>query len=135
MHTNWIETEFDGQIEPYAGELGEPDEPVPSRTVVVEVNGRRLEVKVPANWAAAAPVKPKKPVRRARGAKVSEASGNDLTSPMQGTIVKTAVSDGDTVAEELGRRSGGHEDGAADQRPSGRRRSGVGRGRDGARFE
>lgn len=100
VHTNWIETEFDGQIEPYAGELGEPDEPVPSRTVVVEVNGRRLEVKVPANLGGGgAPVKPKKPVRRARGAKVSEASGNDLTSPMQGTIVKTGVSDGDTVAE------------------------------------
>ncbi|MDI9627684.1 MAG: biotin carboxylase N-terminal domain-containing protein [Acidobacteriota bacterium] len=100
VHTNWIETEFDGHIEPYSGELGEPDEQVPSRTVVVEVNGRRLEVKVPANLGGGGtPAKPKKPIRRARGAKVSEASGDELTSPMQGTIVKTAVSDGETVAE------------------------------------
>ncbi len=100
VYTNWIETEFTGRIEPYAGELGEPDEQVPSKVVVVEVNGRRLEVKVPANLgASAAPVKPKKPVRRARGAKASEPSGDDLTAPMQGTIAKTAVSEGDTVAE------------------------------------
>ncbi len=100
VYTNWIETEFTGRIEPYAGELGEPDEQVPSKVVVVEVNGRRLEVKVPANLgASSAPVKPKKPVRRARGAKASEPSGDDLTAPMQGTIAKTAVSEGDTVAE------------------------------------
>lgn len=100
VYTNWIETEFDGQIEPYAGEMGEPDEQRPTRVVVVEVNGRRVEVKVPASLGASTgPVKPKKPVRRARGAKVSEASGDDLTAPMQGTIVKAAVAEGDQVAE------------------------------------
>ncbi|WP_250286412.1 biotin/lipoyl-containing protein, partial [Frankia sp. CiP1_Cm_nod2] len=36
--------------------------------------------------------------RRRSGAKAARAaSGNELTSPMQGTIVKIAVSDGDTV--------------------------------------
>lgn len=100
VHTNWIETEFDSQIEPYSGEIGEPDEEPPLRTVVVEVNGRRMEVKVPANLGGGAgPTRPKRPVRRARGTKVSEASGNDLTAPMQGTIVKTAVANGDQVAE------------------------------------
>ena len=100
VFTNWIETEFAGEIEPYSGELGEPDEATPTRNVVVEVNGRRLEVKLPANLGgAAAPVKAKKPVKRARGSKVTEASGDDLTAPMQGTIVKTAVNNGDQVSE------------------------------------
>ena len=55
---------------------------------------------MPANLGAQTePVKPKKPVRRARGGKVAEASGDELTSPMQGTIVKTAVANGDEVTE------------------------------------
>ncbi len=100
VYTNWIETEFAGNVEPYGGEIGEPDEQTPAKVVVVEVNGRRLEVKVPANLGGGAPpAKTKKPVRRARGAKVVEASGDALTSPMQGTIVKAAVAEGDTVAE------------------------------------
>lgn len=100
VFTSWVETEFSGEIQPYGGELGEPDEQTPSRVVVVEVDGRRLEVKVPANLGAQTePVKPKKPVRRARGGKVAEASGDELTSPMQGTIVKTAVANGDEVTE------------------------------------
>ncbi|MGI5950376.1 MAG: biotin carboxylase N-terminal domain-containing protein [Brooklawnia sp.] len=100
VYTNWIETEFDGVIQPYGGELGEADEQAPRKVVVVEVNGRRMEVKVPASLGGgAAPAKPKKPVRRARGSKAAEASGDELTAPMQGTIVKTAVADGDTVAE------------------------------------
>lgn len=99
VYTNWIETEFSGHIEPYTGDLGEPDEPVANRVVVVEVNGRRMEVKLPSTLSASAPRKPKKPTKRARGQKAAAASGNDLTSPMQGTIVKAAVSNGDQVAE------------------------------------
>ena len=99
VYTDWIETGFTGRIEPYLGELGEPDVQTPSKVVVVEVNGRRLEVKVPANLGGAAgPVKPKKPTRRARSISPADQS-EALTSPMQGTIVKTAVSDGDTVSE------------------------------------
>ncbi|HYO36787.1 MAG TPA: biotin/lipoyl-containing protein, partial [Geodermatophilus sp.] len=37
--------------------------------------------------------------RRGSGHGGSGASGDSLTSPMQGTIVKVAVADGDTVAE------------------------------------
>jgi len=99
INTNWIETQFSGGIEPYSGELGEPDEQVPSRTVVVEVNGRRVEVKVPAALGTGhGPTKPKRPTRRARSKSV-EASGDDLASPMQGTIIKAAAAEGDSVAE------------------------------------
>jgi acetyl-CoA/propionyl-CoA carboxylase biotin carboxyl carrier protein len=101
VHTRWIETEFDGNLPAYEGVLGEYDEPAALTTVVVEVNGRRLEVRMPAELGGAArPSSVKKPVRRARGAgKVAEASGNSLTSPMQGTVVKVAVEEGAHVSE------------------------------------
>ncbi|MBK8461537.1 MAG: ATP-grasp domain-containing protein [Nigerium sp.] len=102
VHTRWIETEFDNQIEPYTGELGDSEE-TEKTTVVVEVNGRRVEVKLPASLGTAAPAasaKGKKPTKRDRGgAKAAAPSSNALTSPMQGTIVKVAVAEGDEVAE------------------------------------
>ncbi|EPH02402.1 acetyl-/propionyl-CoA carboxylase, biotin carboxylase, biotin carboxyl carrier protein [Propionibacterium sp. oral taxon 192 str. F0372] len=100
VHTSWIESEFSGKVEPYVGELGEPTESEPMRTVVVEVNGRRVEVKIPSGLGGHTDErKPKKPNRRARSTKKAEISGNDLTSPMQGTIVKAAVANGTRVDE------------------------------------
>ena len=102
VFTDWIETEFDNQIKPYAGDLGVPDEASERQSVVVEVNGRRLEVKLPAGLQTGSPRAPKlrRPTKRGRGGgKVTEAGGNALTSPMQGTIVKAAVSEGQHVDE------------------------------------
>jgi acetyl-CoA/propionyl-CoA carboxylase biotin carboxyl carrier protein len=104
VHTRWIETEFTGTIAPYAGaaEAGEPQE---RSSVVVEVNGKRLEVVVPAGLGAATAASAsgpargaRKPARRSGAAAAKAPSGNALTSPMQGTIVKVAVADGDVVA-------------------------------------
>ncbi|MCZ2806457.1 ATP-grasp domain-containing protein [Modestobacter sp. VKM Ac-2983] len=98
VHTRWIETEWDNQVQPY-GPAAETDEPEPRQTVVVEVGGRRLEVSLPAGLAAggAAPgAGAAKPRKRSGGG--SAASGDSLTAPMQGTIVKVAVTDGATVA-------------------------------------
>jgi acetyl-CoA/propionyl-CoA carboxylase, biotin carboxylase, biotin carboxyl carrier protein len=101
VHTRWIETEFSGQIAPYAGPLGEAEESTPRSKVVVEVNGKRLEVLVPAGLGtangSAMGARSKKPVRRRSGAVTKSPSGNALTSPMQGTIVKVAVADGDVI--------------------------------------
>jgi acetyl-CoA/propionyl-CoA carboxylase biotin carboxyl carrier protein len=101
VHTRWIETEFSGQIAPYAGALGESPEPAARSKVVVEVNGKRLEVLVPANLStangSAATARSKKPVKRQGGGTAKTPSSNALTSPMQGTIVKVAVADGDAV--------------------------------------
>ncbi len=47
VYTSWIETEFDNQITPYAGDGAEGAEPDERQTVVVEVGGRRLEVSLP----------------------------------------------------------------------------------------
>jgi acetyl-CoA/propionyl-CoA carboxylase biotin carboxyl carrier protein len=101
VYTQWIETEFDNQIEPYAGETAEGPEPEERQRVTVEVGGKRLEVVLPsglgvgsgrANGArAAAP-------RRSSAAKShAAAGGNALTAPMQGTIVKFAVVVGEQV--------------------------------------
>jgi acetyl-CoA/propionyl-CoA carboxylase biotin carboxyl carrier protein len=100
VHTRWIETEWDNQVEPY-GPAAESDEAEPRQTVVVEVGGRRLEVSLPAGLAAGGPAPAAggaKPRKRAGGHGGSAASGDSLTAPMQGTIVKIAVEDGATVA-------------------------------------
>jgi acetyl-CoA/propionyl-CoA carboxylase biotin carboxyl carrier protein len=106
VHTRWIETEFDNQIPPFDGAAAEAEEPEQRETVVVEVGGKRLEVVLPAGLGlaagggAAAPGRAKAPKRSRSAAKQGAApSGDVLTSPMQGTIVKLAVGDGDTVAE------------------------------------
>src|SRR6476646_9309919 len=99
VHTRWIETEWDNQVPAYDAAPAEPDEAAPRQTVVVEVGGRRLEVSLPAGLAAggAAPGAAAKPRKRGSAHGGSAASGDSLTSPMQGTIVKVAVEDGATV--------------------------------------
>ncbi|MGY1682402.1 acetyl/propionyl/methylcrotonyl-CoA carboxylase subunit alpha [Geodermatophilus sp. SYSU D01176] len=103
VHTRWIETEWDNQVPPYTAAPAGHEEPEERQTVVVEVGGRRLEVSLPAGLAAGggapAAAGGAKPRKRGGGHGGSAASGDALTSPMQGTIVKVAVSDGDTVAE------------------------------------
>jgi acetyl-CoA/propionyl-CoA carboxylase, biotin carboxylase, biotin carboxyl carrier protein len=102
VHTRWIETEWAGGVAPF--------QPVPAsggsaperETVVVEVGGKRLEVTLPvlsARPAAAGPARPSSR-RSSSGAATSAAGGAaTLTAPMQGTIVKVAVADGDSVQE------------------------------------
>lgn len=103
VHTRWIETEFNNTIPMYSGAPGSVDSDEDERTtVVVEVNGKRMEVSLPdlggGTKHAAKPAASKtRKSRSARGA--AKGGGDELTSPMQGTIVKVAASDGDTVAE------------------------------------
>ena len=102
VHTRWIETEFNNTIPMYVGAPGSVDSDEDERTtVVVEVNGKRMEVSLPEMGGAAKPAaKPASKSRKSRSSRASaKAGGDELTSPMQGTIVKVAVSDGDTVAE------------------------------------
>ena len=106
VHTRWIETEWDNTIEPFAG--GEPldeEDTRPRQKVVVEVGGRRIEVSLPGDLAlsngAADPagVIRKKPKPRKRGSHAGAvASGDAVTAPMQGTVVKVAVEEGQEVA-------------------------------------
>ncbi|WP_026265904.1 MULTISPECIES: biotin carboxylase N-terminal domain-containing protein [unclassified Arthrobacter] len=106
VHTRWIETEFSNNLPAWT-----PDAPTDAdgsaedrQRVVVEVGGKRLEVVLPASLgtpgtAAGAAAKPGKSKKRSRSAGPAAATGNALTSPMQGTIVKVAVAHGDVVSE------------------------------------
>lgn len=104
VHTRWIETEFVNEIKPFAPAGGEAEEDESGReTIVVEVGGKRLEVSLPsslgmtlARTGLAAGAKPK---RRAAKKSGPTASGDTLASPMQGTIVKVAVEEGQEVKE------------------------------------
>jgi acetyl-CoA/propionyl-CoA carboxylase biotin carboxyl carrier protein len=101
VHTRWIETEFDNKLTPYDG-VADGADAIEREKVTVEVGGKRLEVVLPAGLGASAvsSATKKKPARRAgSGGKGAAASGDSLTSPMQGTIVKIAVEEGATVAE------------------------------------
>ncbi|WP_367044537.1 biotin carboxylase N-terminal domain-containing protein [Streptomyces sp. Je 1-332] len=104
VHTRWIETEFVNEIPAFSATAdAETDEEPGRETVVVEVGGKRLEVSLPsslgmtiARTAAAGGARPK---RRAAKKSGPAASGDTLASPMQGTIVKIAVEEGQEVQE------------------------------------
>jgi acetyl-CoA/propionyl-CoA carboxylase biotin carboxyl carrier protein len=100
VHTRWIETEFVNTIEPYVAAGVDGDEPAGRESVTVEVDGRRIEVSLPAGLGAGAqaPAAHASRAPKRKSAKLSAASGDALTSPMQGTIVKLAVEEGTVVA-------------------------------------
>ncbi|MFH9293726.1 biotin/lipoyl-containing protein, partial [Streptomyces sp. NPDC017520] len=103
VHTRWIETEFVNDIKPFAAPAdADTDDEAGRETVVVEVGGKRLEVSLPsslgmslARTGLAAGAKPKRRAARNSG---PAASGDTLASPMQGTVVKVAVEEGQEVA-------------------------------------
>ena len=106
IHTRWIETEFNNTIPAFDLSQGATatDDAGSRQSVIVEVGGKRLEVTLPesfalSNGSASNSSKKAKKAGRNRSAGPAAANGNDLTSPMQGTIVKVAVADGDLVAE------------------------------------
>ncbi len=101
VYTTWIETDYDNQLEPYVAPGADEDEPAARERVVVEVGGKRLEVVLPGSLGvSAAPAGGvKKAKRKKSGGAGAAVSGDSLTSPMQGTVVKLAVEDGAEVAE------------------------------------
>lgn len=101
VHTRWIETEFNNTLPAYNGALGVLEDEDERQKVTVEVGGKRLEVTLPAFGGAAAAKPAAAKARKSRSARggATAANSNELTSPMQGTIVKVAVKDGTKVAE------------------------------------
>jgi acetyl-CoA/propionyl-CoA carboxylase biotin carboxyl carrier protein len=124
IHTRWIETEFSGQLPSFTGPVAEQDIEPPSRErITVEVGGKRLEVVLPAallpagllaaGLLAAGPAAAGRPAPGHRGGSQGQrprsrgrggsgaagrADGDELASPMQGTIIKIVASEGDHVA-------------------------------------
>ncbi len=110
VHTRWIETEFVNSIPAWSANVAGAETPDAGerQRVVVEVGGKRLEVVLPSGLggsiaaaSSGAGSKSGKSKKRSRsaGATAAAAGGNALTSPMQGTIVKVAASEGDVVEE------------------------------------
>ena len=101
VYTTWIETDFDNQIEPYSGDSAEAEEPAERQKVTVEVGGRRLEVVLPAGLGglSSGPAGAAKKAKRSTKKAGAAATGDSVASPMQGTIVKVAVTEGQQVAE------------------------------------
>ncbi|MGW0635115.1 acetyl/propionyl/methylcrotonyl-CoA carboxylase subunit alpha [Nocardia salmonicida] len=108
VYTKWIENEWKNTVEPYtaAGATDDDDDDLPRQKVVVEVGGRRVEVSLPGQFTLGGGaagsvgngVVRKKPKARKRGgAGAGAASGDAVTAPMQGTVVKVAVEEGQTV--------------------------------------
>jgi acetyl-CoA/propionyl-CoA carboxylase biotin carboxyl carrier protein len=101
VYTRWIETEFENDIEPWGGVLTDSGAPEKRHEVVVEVGGKRVSVSLPTKLlpasgsVSAAPA----PRRRSGGGSVATATGTAIASPMQATIVKVAVADGDKVVK------------------------------------
>ena len=89
VYTGWIESEFNNQIPAYGASSEANATPVVEE-LVVEVNGHRFEVGV------LSPI-PKR--KRALSARTALQTGDSLTSPMQGTVIKIEVTEGQTVEE------------------------------------
>ena len=99
MYTRWIEEEWDGELPASSADASgdDADTDLPTRrTFAVEIDGRRVEVALPEELVTAGPAKRKPKKRRAGKAAVS---GDAVASPMQGSVIKVNVSEGDEVAE------------------------------------
>ncbi|GAA3874714.1 biotin carboxylase N-terminal domain-containing protein [Leifsonia kafniensis] len=102
VYTRWIETEFENDIEPWSGTLDDLAGPEKRHSVVVEVEGRRIEVTMPTRLlpgAASASTAGPAPRRRGGNHSVNTATGDAVKAPMQATVVKLLVSEGDTVVK------------------------------------
>jgi len=100
VFTRWIETEFTGEIEPWGGVLAEPTPAEKRHAVVVEVEGKRVAVSLPTTLLPSATVSaPPPPRRKGGGRAIATATGDAVKAPMQATIVKLAVAEGDKVVK------------------------------------
>ena len=90
VYTSYIENEFVNEIPAYTSEPVDLHTRAAAEKLVAEVNGKRFEILVHAP-------EPVVKRHRAKQASASGASGDGLPSPMQGTVVKIAVEDGQSV--------------------------------------
>jgi acetyl-CoA/propionyl-CoA carboxylase biotin carboxyl carrier protein len=90
VYTSYIENEFKNEIPAFTSAATEIQTHVAAEKLIAEVNGKRFEILVHA---------PEPVVKRHRAKQSTSgaASGTGLTSPMQGTVVKVAVEEGQKV--------------------------------------
>jgi len=90
VYTSYIENEFINEIPMYAPVVAEIQTTAASEKLIAEVNGKRFEILVHAP-------EPVVKRHRAKAASAGGSTGDALSSPMQGTVVKVAVNEGDKV--------------------------------------
>lgn len=97
VYTKWIEEAWDNQLPPHDDSTdAEASAPEASQVHTVEIDGRRIEVALPATFGITGARKRKK--RKGAGAKAA-VSGDAVTAPMQGTVIKVNVEEGQEVEE------------------------------------
>lgn len=97
VYTKWIEEAWDNQLTPHDDSTdAEAGAPEASQVHTVEIDGRRIEVALPATFGITGARKRKK--RKGAGAKAA-VSGDAVTAPMQGTVIKVNVEEGQEVEE------------------------------------
>ena len=90
IHTSYIENEFTNEIPPFAQSALESQTHAAPEHLVTEINGKRFEIFVHAP-------EPVHKRHRAKQGASGASMGTALTSPMQGTVVKIAVEEGQIV--------------------------------------
>ncbi len=90
VYTSYIENEFTNEIPAYQASALPIETHMAPEHLVTEVNGKRFEILVHAP-------KPVVKRHRAKQSMAGGAGGASLASPMQGTVVKIALSEGDHV--------------------------------------
>ena len=101
VYTKWIEEEWVNDLPEYTepAELPDGDEHDASQKFVVEVGGRRIEVALPGNLLLGGGQKRKKSNKRRGGGAQANVSGDAVTAPMQGSVIKVTVEEGQEVEE------------------------------------
>jgi len=101
--TKWVEDEVDATTFASSAEpphdLDAAAEPLVERTVPVEVDGKRFSVRLwlPESPSGIAPPRKRAARLRPGGAGAGTAGSGTISAPMQGTIVKVLVAEGDAV--------------------------------------
>ena len=90
VYTSYIETEFTNEIPAFTAGSDAQHSGARAEKLVVEVDGHRFDVTVHA-------AENTHKRHRAKSGVTGVVTGDSLTSPMQGTVVKFAVNDGDSV--------------------------------------
>ena len=102
IYTKWIEEEWKNEVPAYVdpAEAAEESDELPAQKYVVEVDGRRVEVALPGNLVVGGGGAPRKKSKKRRGAGAKAAvSGDTVVAPMQGTVIKVNVENGQEVEE------------------------------------
>jgi acetyl-CoA/propionyl-CoA carboxylase biotin carboxyl carrier protein len=90
VYTSYIENEFTNEIPAFESVVAEIHTKVAAEKLVAEVNGKRFEILVHTP-------EPVVKRHRAKQSSVTGSTGSGLASPMQGTVVKIAVEEGQSV--------------------------------------